>query len=139
MAIAYLSYSFFREQIQHVYRWATFDRIDFIGKNFYIFADKFYYISVGITFALFSVVNRKNTAKRIVKNTILLILVFAVLVFGISALNANAEIAACTTCGNGIRILHWNAVNYELILGLSAFLSLIFNGIFTIGNRKSIV
>ena len=121
-----------------MYRWATFDRIDFIGKNIYIFADEFYYISVGITFALFTLVNKRNTMKRIVKNTILLILLFAVLVFGISALNANAEIAACMACEDGIRILHWNAVNYEMILGLSAFLSLIFNGVFTLGNRRSI-
>ena len=125
MAIAYLLYSFFREQIQHVYRWATFDRIDFIGKNFFLFANHFYYISFAITLTIFAQVNKNNSAKQIIKNVILLILIFAVSVIGISAINANAEIAACTTCGDGIRILHWNAVNYELILGVSALLSVL--------------
>lgn len=138
MAIAFLSYSFFREQIQQVFRWATFDRIDFIGKNFYFFADPFYYISFGITLTLFALANKRKSLNRIVKNAILLILVFAIFVFGISAINANAEIAACTACEDKIRVLHWNAVNYELILGGSALLSLMLSLVFTLRNRKSI-
>ena len=125
IGISLYSYSFFREQIQNVFQWTTFNGIQFTGKNFYIFSTNFYYASFGIAFLIFYLANSKSNLKRVIKNGITSILIFIVLVFGISAIDANLKLAQCTVCGNGVLKLHWNGINYGLILGLSIMLSII--------------
>jgi len=51
--IAFYSESFFRMKIQELYQWSTSDKIQFVGKNFYIFGNGFHYLSFGFGFSFF--------------------------------------------------------------------------------------
>ena len=123
--IALYSESFFRQIIQDIFRWSTSDKIKFVGKNMYIFSDKTYYIAIGIIplFLIIENLNKKPT--EFLKNGIICLLVFGVSLITISAIDANIKIAECTACDEGIRKLHWNGINYGLIIGASAIISIV--------------
>ena len=62
---------------------------------------------------------------QLLKNGLISILIFGILLIGISAIDANFKIVECTACDDGIRKLHWNEINYGLIIGVSAIISII--------------
>ena len=134
--IAFYSEGFFRKQIQELFQWSTSNRIQFVGKNFYFFGNGFHYLSFGLTFSFFVLANWNKKRKLIIKNGILALLIFGIILFGISVLDANMKIIECTACNDGIRKLHWNEIKYGSILGISSILSIIPNGIFLIKKWK---
>jgi|TARA_B110000261_G_C12853827_1_gene265425 hypothetical protein len=134
--IAFYSEGFFRKQIQELYQWATSNGIQFVGKNFYIFGNGFHYLSFGLTFSLFVLTNWNKKRNLIIKNGILTLLIFGIVLFGISVLDANLKIIECTACDDGIRKLHWNEIKYGNILGISSILSIIPSGILLIKKWK---
>lgn len=128
--------SFFRRKIQDLFLWTTNNRIQFNGKDLYLFGNPIYFISLGLAFLVFSIANRKNELKKVFRNGIFLILIFLTVLIGISALNANMKIIECTACENGIRKLGYSEINYGRILTLSALASIIPSLISIIRNRK---
>lgn len=117
--------SFFRHLIQDLFQWTTSNRIQFGGKDFYLFGNPIYFTSFGLVFFTFSVANRKLETIKIVRNGVLTILIFGIALIGVSALDANLKIIECTACDDGIRILGYNEINYGLILTTSALISII--------------
>lgn len=117
--------SFFRHIIQDLFQWTTSNRIQFGGKDFYLFGNPIYFTSFGLVFFLFSVANRKLQTLKIARNGVLLILIFGIALIGVSALDANLKIIECTACKDGIRRLGYNEINYGLILTTSALISII--------------
>ena len=134
--ITFYSEVFFRKQIQELYQWATSNGIQFVGKNFYIFGNGFHYLSFGLTFSLFVLTNWNKKTNLIIKNGILTLLIFGIVLFGISVLDANMKIIECTACDDGIRKLNWNEIKYGNILGISSILSIIPSGISLIKKWK---
>ena len=123
--IALYSESFFREIIQDIFKWSTSDKIKFVGKNMYIFSDKTYYITLGIIPLIKTLENLKKKPTEFLKNGIICLLIFAISLIGISAIDANIKVAECTACDDGIRKLHWNEINYGLIIATSAIIAII--------------
>lgn len=136
IGIALYSESFFREIIQDIYRWSTSDKIKFIGKNMYIFSDKTYYITLGIVPLILTIENLNQKLTQVLKSGIICVLIFAIILIGISAIDANLKIVECTACDDGIRRLHWNGINYGLIIGTSSIISIIPSLIRIIKRRK---
>ena len=64
------------------------------------------------------------------------IIIFGILLIGISTINANLKVIECTACDDGIRKLNWNEINYGLIIGTSIIISIIPNLIRIIKRRK---
>ena len=120
VAIALYLAGFFRELIQHIYVFATSNKIRFIGKNFYIYIDPVYYLSFAFATSLLVLSNWGKKYSTIIKNGILFISLFGIMIFIISAFDAHFKIIECTACGNGIRYLHWNEISYWKILGISS-------------------
>lgn len=125
IGISIFSYSFFREQIQNIFLWSTSNRIRFTGKNFYLFGSDFYYLSIGISLLVMTFDNLNQRLTVIFKNGIIYLLTFGISLIGISAIDANLKVIECTACDDGIRSLHWNGINYGLIIGTSAIISII--------------
>ena len=123
--VAFFLASFFRDIIQDLFQWSTNNGIQFHGKDFFLFGNPIYFASFGFSFLIFSIANRKVKTLRIIRNGILLILIFGISLIGISALDANLTIIECTACDDGIRRLGYNEINYGLILTSSAFISTI--------------
>ena len=125
IGISLFAYSFFREQIQNTFLWSTSNRIRFTGKNFYLFGSDFYSLSIGLLFLIFTLDNLNQKVKKVLKNGIICLLIFGFSLIVISAINANIKVAECTACNDGIRNLHWNGINYGLIIGSSAIISIV--------------
>ncbi len=136
IGIAYYSESFFREIIQDIFKWSTSDKIKFVGKNFYVFSNKLYFITFGIGMLILTLENLNRKFTQMLKNGILSLLIFGILLIGISAIDANMKIIECTACNDGIRKLHWNEINYGLIIGMSVIISIIPNLIRIIKRTK---
>lgn len=125
IVIAYYSESFFRGIIQDIFKWSTSDKIQFVGKNFFVFSNKLYFLIFGTGLLILTLENLNTELTQLLKNGIISILIFGILLIGISALNANLKIVECTACDDGIRKLHWNEINYGLIIGISIIISII--------------
>ncbi len=123
--IALYTESFFREIIQDVFKWSTSDKIRFVGKNMYIFSDKTYYIMLGVIPLILTLENLNKKPAEYIKNVIICLLIFGISLIGISAIDANIKVVECTACDDGIKKLHWNGINYGLIIGTSAIISII--------------
>jgi hypothetical protein len=136
IGIAYYSESFFRGIIQDIFKWSTSDKIKFIGKNFYVFSNKLYFITFGIGLLILTLENLNQKLTQMLKSGILSFLIFGIILIGISAVDANMKIIECTACNDGIRKLHWNEINYGLIIGTSVIISVIPNIIRIIKQRK---
>ena len=139
IGISIFSYSFFREQIQSIFLWSTSNRIRFTGKNFYLFGSNFYYLSIGISFLVLTLENLNKRLKEIFKNGTICLLPFGISLIGISAIDANIKVIECTACDDGIRNLHWNGINYGLIIGTSAIITIIPSLIKIIRTKKASV
>lgn len=136
IGIACYSESFFRSLIQAIFKWSTSDKIQFVGKNFFAFSNKLYFITFGIGFLILTIENLNQKCTQVLKNGIISFLIFGILLVGISAMDANIKIMECTACDDGIRKLHWNEINYGLILGTSAIIPVIPSLIRMIKQRK---
>ena len=125
IVLAYYSESFFRGIIQDIFKWSTADKIQFFGKNFYVFSNKLYFLTFGTGLLILTIENLNVKITQVLKNGIISLLIFGVLLIGISATDANFKIMECTACDDGIRKLHWNEINYGLIIGSSTIISII--------------
>jgi len=125
IVIAYYSESFFRGIIQDIFKWSTSNKIQFVGKNFYIFSNKLYYLTFGIGLLILTLENLNQKLSQILKNGTISLVIFGLFVIGISCINAFGKVVECTNCIDGIRKLHWNEINYGRILSLSAIIAII--------------
>ncbi len=125
IVITFYSESFFREIIQDIFKWSTSDKIRFVGKNMYIFSDKTYYVTLGMIPLILTLENLNKKPAEFLKNGIICLLIFGISLIGISAIDANIKVMECTACDDGIRKIHWNGINYGLIIGTSAIISII--------------
>lgn len=129
--------SFLRSTVLELYQWTTRNGIQFVGKNFFLFASPIYYAGFGITFSLLAVDLFPKPIVYITINVVTAILIFAVMTIGISAIDAILKIYECTACDDGIRQLRYNEVNYGLILGFSSIISVVPSLIRIIKNRTT--
>ena len=111
--------SFLGNLVRNLYVWTTKGGIQLVGKNFYLFADLVYYVGFGISLSLVALEKRlllKNTLRRLV----IWLIIFMTSVIVICAVDAHLKLIECTACNDGIRKLPYSAINYGLILGVSA-------------------
>ncbi|MFD2561160.1 hypothetical protein [Aquimarina rubra] len=137
IGIAFYTESFFREIIQNIFKWSTSDKIRFVGKNFFIFSNKIHFLTFGIGLLILTIENLNQKLTQIAKSGIISLLIFGILIIGISSVDANIKVVECTACDDGIRKLSWNEINYGLIIGLSAIISIIPSLIRIIKRKKS--
>jgi hypothetical protein len=128
---------FLRSIVLDSYQWTTNNGIQFVGKNFHLFASPVYYSAFGITFSLLALDLFSSPFKKIIINGAIAILIFTIVLTVICAIDANLKIAECTACDDGIRKLRYNEVNYGLIIGISAIMAGIPSLIRVLKNRKT--
>ena len=123
--LAYYSESFFRGIIQDIYKWSTSNKIQFVGKNFFVFSNKLYFLTFGIGLLILTLENLNQKLTQILKSGIISLLIFGIFIIGISSIDAFGKVVECTACNDGIRKLDWNEINYGLIIGLSVIIAII--------------
>lgn len=127
IVIAYNSESFFRLLIQDIFQWSTSGKIQFVGKNVFIFLDRFYFMTLGFAMLVLAYENLNQKIIQVFRNVIISFLIFCVVIFGFSFINAKMKIIECTACNDGIRYLHYNDINYGVILCVSSIIAIIPN------------
>ena len=135
IVIASNSEGFFRSLIQDIFQWSTSDKIQFVGKNIFIFSNKLYFITFGIGLLILTLENLNQKFIQVLKSLTVSLLIFGILLIAISFIDANMKVAECTACNDGIRKLNWDDINYGFIIGASAIISIIPN-LIRISKRK---
>ncbi|MGB5942030.1 MAG: hypothetical protein WBG71_04055 [Leeuwenhoekiella sp.] len=125
MASPFFTYGFFRKTIQDVYVWGTSGKVQFFGKEFYLFFSPYYYIALAFLFTVFILRNFQRKTSSIIKQFSLAVILFFSTVFIISYVLANLALIECTACEDGIKPLHYNAIPYSSILKLAALVAAI--------------
>ena len=85
---------------------------------------------------IFSVANKKVELVKIIRNGIVLVLIFGIALIVINLFSAKQKIIECAICNEGIRRLRYNEFDYGLILAICAVLSIIPSLIRIIKNQK---
>jgi len=137
LVISIYTETFFRHLIQNLFRWSTHNHINFYGKNFFLFNKPVYYISFSISALLFGTSNKTKPFSKIMINAIVLFLIFRSVLTLISAIDATAKIAECTACDDGTRSIHYNDINYSVILSISLLTAVVPDIFKIIRNRKA--
>ncbi len=135
MAIAIFLTSFFRNQIQLLFQLTTHGRIQYFGKDFYLFLSPLYYISFTISIIMLGMANLTLNFKLILKNVLIWIGIFTIMLIIVCTIATNFKIIGCTTCDDGILVMRYNEINYTVILSISAVFASI-PSILKISNQK---
>lgn len=117
--------TYFRNLIQDLFIRTTHNKIQFFGKNFQFFSATYYYITFGLSFLFFWLLNRKYRIKKGLINLAFFTLMFFVFLLIVCALYANLKVIECTNCTDGIRRIHYNGIPYNLILSSCMIFSII--------------
>jgi hypothetical protein len=100
------------------------DKIKFVGKNFHLFASPYFVIAFGVFSVLFTIFLRGRINKSRLIYLVLTIVLFFITTMTTSYFDSIFKIIECTACQDGVRSLHYNAVNYDfhfitsLVVGL---------------------
>ncbi|VXB90593.1 conserved membrane hypothetical protein [Flavobacterium sp. 9AF] len=135
--VAFLTEGFFRHSIQTIFVVSTSHKIIFVGKNFYLFLNNYYYFTFGVAFVILKVDNYNLKAKQILLNLIASLIIFMLFLIGIASLDAHLKLSQCTACNDGIRKIHWNTIDYGTIIGTSILFAVVPNFISLLKNNRS--
>ena len=103
----------YRVLVRFFFKFFQGDKIKFIGKNFHLFASPYFVVafglfSVSLTMLLF--IKRNRLRLIYLSSTIFL---FFITTMVTTYIDSFGKVVECTACQDGVRTLHYNAVNYD--------------------------
>ncbi len=129
--IAFLFEDYYRQFVRYLFKLFNGDNIQFIGKNFHLFASNQFVFAFGLYSALtYIFIIQVFQTNKFITLTITLLLFFTTTIF-ITALDSKRLIIECTAC-EGIRELTYNEVTYDKYFIASLVVSFIYLIILTI-------
>jgi hypothetical protein len=113
IVVAFLFEDYYRQLVRFSFKFFNGDDIQFIGKNFHLFASDSFVITFGL-FASLTFLLLKYSSRRIrIKRVGLTIFAFFAMTILITASDSKRLIIECTTCDDGIRKLTFNEITYD--------------------------
>ncbi len=113
IVFAFLLEDYYRQLVRFSFKFFNGDKIQFIGKNFHLFANDSFVVTFGLftslTFLLLKFSSRPNRIKR----TCITIIVFFATTILVTAFDSKRLIIECTACDDEIRKLTFNEVAYD--------------------------
>jgi hypothetical protein len=125
LATSILAESELRQLIRTLFRKLTNNAIHFYGKDFHLFASSYYYLSFAFIFLIIWISCKDHYIKENTKTGLMVLVIFFLSIVMLSLLDSNGRIAECTACQNGIRRIHYNDINYDAIICISLWASII--------------
>ena len=111
--VAFLFEDYYRQFVRFLFKFFNGNNIQFIGKNFHLFASYSFVSAFGLftslTFLLLKFTSHSNRIKRF----FLTISFFFAMTILITALDSKRLIIECTACDDGIRRLNFNQITYD--------------------------
>jgi hypothetical protein len=89
------------------------DNIKFVGKNFHLFASTYFVVAFGLFSVVFTFFLRGLTKKGKILNLALALILFFATTIATTYIDSLGKVVECTACQDGIRSLHYNAINYD--------------------------
>lgn len=114
----------YRVLVRFFFKFFQGDKIKFVGKNFHLFASPYFVVAFGLfSVILTTLLYRQSNRKRLVYlfSTIVL---FFITTIATTYIDSTGYVVECTACQDGVRSLHYNAINYDfhfitsLVVGL---------------------
>ncbi len=128
-AIAVISAFYFEEYyrsfVRLFFKYFSDHKIQFVGKNFHLFASNYFVLSFGVFCVIFIKSIKEDRLKSIFWNIFIAIILFAATTVAISYIFSIIKIAECTACDDGIRKLQYNEIDYDVIFITSLLVSLV--------------
>jgi hypothetical protein len=110
---AFLCENYYRQLVRFSFKFFNGDNIQFVGKNFHLFASDIFVASFGLFTSLTFLLLKFSLRPYRVKRVCLTIFVFFTTTIIITALDSKRLIIECTDCDEGIRRLTFNQLNYD--------------------------
>ncbi len=123
--LAFYFEEYFRSFVRYFIKYFSNNKIQFVGKNFHLFASNYFVISSGVFCVIFIKLIKEKTLKSIFSNIFILINLFLATTITLSYIISLIKITECTACDDGIRKLQYNAINYDSVFITSLVVSLI--------------
>ena len=113
LLIAFLFEDYYRQLVRFSFKVFNGDNIQFIGKNFHLFASDTFVVSLGL-FIWFTCLILKLSARRgRIKRALLIGIIFFATTILVTALDSYRLVIECTACKDGIRRLTFNQLTYD--------------------------
>jgi hypothetical protein len=124
IAAAFLFEENYRQLVRSLFKLIQGDKIQFVGKNFQMFASKSFVYSFGVfTSIVFLALRFSSKNKRLIRLFITLAIFFITTIL-ICTIDSYRLIIECTACDGGVRNLTFDQLNYNRYFILSLILSL---------------
>jgi hypothetical protein len=129
ISAAILSFYFeehFRKHIRYLYENLFAHTISFSqpGKYFY-FTNAWYVFSFALFMSLLSYFLIQQTWWQRLRNTVLAFIIFNVFIMLYCYVDGTIKIMQCTTCNNGMRVLKYDDIEYDIIFIWSLVLAIL--------------
>ena len=103
----------YRVLVRFFFNFFQGDKIKFVGKNFHLFASPYFVVAFGLFSVLFTFLLYGQSKKSGFIYLPLAIILFFITTMATTYLDSKFKIIECTACQDGVRRLHYNAVNYD--------------------------
>lgn len=124
ITLAFYYENSYRVLVRYFFNLFQGDKIKFIGKNFHLFASPYFVVAFGLFSVFFAIFFRGQSKKERFMYSALTIILFFITTMATTYLDSKFKIIECTACQDGVRSLHYNAVDYDfhfitsLVVGL---------------------
>ena len=114
----------YRVLVRYFFNFFQGDKIKFVGKNFHLFASPYFVVAFALFSVLFTLFLYGQSKKSGFVYSALAIILFFITTMATTYIDSFAKVVECTSCQDGVRSLHYNAVNYDfhfitsLVVGL---------------------
>lgn len=137
VVVAFFTENYYRQLVRFLFKFFNGDKIDFIGKDFHLFASIKFIVTFGLFCSLITLVLNKNKFYNEIKAISYLSTIFFLATTFISLLDSKRLIIECVTCDNGIRKLTYNEITYDFYFILSLLTSLVITSWFIFRHSKN--
>jgi len=113
IVVAYLFEDYYRQLVRFSFKFFNGNDIQFIGKNFHLFASDSFVITFGLFSSLTFLWLKYSSRPKRIKRVGLTIFAFFAMTILITAFDSKRLIIECTACDDGIRKLTFNEITYD--------------------------
>lgn len=124
--VAFLTEEYYRQLVRAILIFFSENKIQFIGKNFHLFASLGFVLAFGIFASSMFLILRFTDKGRRVKRLLLTVMAFFMATILITALDAIRLVTECTACRDGIRKLTFNQPSYDSYFIVSLIIAVIY-------------
>lgn len=133
---AFVAEDLYRQMVRFIFKFFNGDKINFIGKNFHLFASIKFVVAFGLYCSLSFLILKRNKHYNRIKAILYLTIIFFLTTAILSLFDSKRLIIECTACNDGIRRLTYNEITYDFYFMTSLLISLLVTSWFTFRHNK---